>query len=163
MPDMMGVVKEFSGNGRLTRGITLTFITSIPKNKNPEFFEEFRPFSMVNSISYRILVKCLAKRLSTVLPLPISPEESAFLDKRSILDEIMITNELIHSSKKNQKKVLVIKVDFRKAYDFISSSHLDQIWQRRGLEYVSQGERFTHLQFTDDTMLFAEQKSRKSY
>ncbi|KAL9683670.1 hypothetical protein QQ045_015498 [Rhodiola kirilowii] len=80
----------------------------------------------------KILSKCLAKRLSAVLTHLISPNQSAFLANRNILDGIMVTNVLIHALKTEKRQALVIKLDFRKAYDSVSWKYLEMIQQRMG-------------------------------
>ncbi|KAL9663511.1 hypothetical protein QQ045_018898 [Rhodiola kirilowii] len=124
-------IAEFYKNGRLTRGINQTFITLIPKVKCAQSLDDFRPISMVNS-SYKILAKCLARRLSSVLPDLISPNQTAFIANRSIHDGIMITNELIHSLKSDGRSALILKLDFSKAYDSVSWEYLDAVQNRMG-------------------------------
>ncbi|KAL9680746.1 hypothetical protein QQ045_012525 [Rhodiola kirilowii] len=117
--EVVGFIKEFFKNGKISRGINKTFIVLIPKVVSPQSLDEYRPISLVNS-SYKILAKCLAKRLSVVLPQIISQNQYAFISDRNILDGIMITNELIHAVKRERRKALVIKLDFKKAYDTVS-------------------------------------------
>ncbi|KAL9687275.1 hypothetical protein QQ045_031674 [Rhodiola kirilowii] len=130
-PEVEGFIEEFSANGRITRGINQTFIALIPKTNSPQYVGDFRPISLVTPL-YKIMAKCLARRLSSVLPQLISLNQSAFLANRSILDGIMITNDLIHSVKRDKRKALMIKLDFCKAYDSISWDYLDQIQERMG-------------------------------
>ncbi|KAL9668390.1 hypothetical protein QQ045_002771 [Rhodiola kirilowii] len=129
--ELVGFIKEFCRNGRLSRGINKTFLALIPKTTSPQSFGDFRPISLVNS-SYKILSKCLAKRLSLVLPLLISPNQTAFISNRNILVGIMITNEIIHSAKRERKRALVIKIDFKKAYDTISWEYLRSVLECMG-------------------------------
>ncbi|KAL9672015.1 hypothetical protein QQ045_009589 [Rhodiola kirilowii] len=129
--EVRGFITEFCENGRLSKGINKTFIALIPKTASPQQFDDFRPISLVNSM-YKILSKCLAKRLSVVLPHLISYNQSAFLANRNILDGIMVTNELIHAMKVEKRKALVIKLDFRKAYDSLSWEFLEMIQRRMG-------------------------------
>ncbi|KAL9679720.1 hypothetical protein QQ045_017586 [Rhodiola kirilowii] len=117
--EVLGFIREFWKNGRRSRGVNKTFIALIPKSGSPQNLDDYRPISLVNS-SYKILAKCLANRLKVVLPQLISPNQSAFLSERNILDGIMIINEIIHSVRKEKKRVLIIKLDFKKAYDTIS-------------------------------------------
>ncbi|KAL9671136.1 hypothetical protein QQ045_008702 [Rhodiola kirilowii] len=81
---------------------------------------------------YKILSKCLAKRLRSVLPQFISLNQSAFITDRNILDGIMIVNELIHAVKKERRSALVIKLDFRKVYDSVSWEYLRSIQESLG-------------------------------
>ncbi|KAL9685869.1 hypothetical protein QQ045_023323 [Rhodiola kirilowii] len=87
--EIQGFINEFWLNGRLCKGLNQTYIVLIPKTKNPISLEEYRPISLVNS-TYKFLAKCLAKRLSRVLSQVISPNQTAFLSNRNILDGFMI-------------------------------------------------------------------------
>ncbi|KAL9691204.1 hypothetical protein QQ045_011623 [Rhodiola kirilowii] len=94
--------------------------------------QEWEAFqSLVNSM-YKILSKCLAKRLSSVLPQIISPNQSTFLTDRNILDGIMIINDIIHAVKKERRAALVIKLEFKKAYDSVSWEYLRSIHESLG-------------------------------
>ncbi|KAL9683503.1 hypothetical protein QQ045_015325 [Rhodiola kirilowii] len=124
--EVVEFIKEFCRNSRLSKGINKTFIALIPKTVNPQGFADFRPISLVNSM-YKILSKCLARRLKQVLPQVVSQNQSAFLSDRNILDGVMIVNELIHAVKKERRTALVIKLDFKKAYDMVSWDYLRSV------------------------------------
>ncbi|KAL9681628.1 hypothetical protein QQ045_013414 [Rhodiola kirilowii] len=129
--EVMGFIQEFCDNRRLPKGINRTYIALIPKSASPQSFSDFRPISLLNS-SYKILSKCLANRLSTVLPYLISPTQTAFLANRNIMDGIMVINELIHALKTEGRSALVIKLDFWKAYDSVSWEYLELIQRSMG-------------------------------
>lgn len=69
---------------------------------------------------YKILAKVLANRMKQVMPKIISETRSTFFGGRNILDEILIANELVDGWRKSNKKCLVLKLDFKKAYDSIN-------------------------------------------
>jgi len=48
----------------------------------------------------------------------VSASQSAFIKGRKIMDGILIANELVHDAKK-KKELLMFKVDFEKACDFV--------------------------------------------
>ncbi|CAM8980253.1 unnamed protein product [Rhodiola kirilowii] len=81
---------------------------------------------------YKILSKCLSRRLSSVLPHIISPNQTAFITDRNILDGIMIVNELIHAVKRERRSTLVIELDFKKAYDSVSCEYLRSVQEGMG-------------------------------
>ncbi|GKD68267.1 putative RNA-directed DNA polymerase, eukaryota, reverse transcriptase zinc-binding domain protein, partial [Tanacetum coccineum] len=65
------------------------------------------------TFSIKIVAKILAKRFSKVIDSIISPEQSAFISSRQILDGPLILSEIIDWYKKCKK----FKVDFEKAFD----------------------------------------------
>nr|GEX78914.1 RNA-directed DNA polymerase, eukaryota, reverse transcriptase zinc-binding domain protein [Tanacetum cinerariifolium] len=71
---------------------------------------------------YKVVTKILASRLSPVISDLISDVQTAFLPNRKILDGPFIINELLSWCKHKKQQVMVFKVDFAKAYDFIRIS-----------------------------------------
>nr|GEX17097.1 putative RNA-directed DNA polymerase, eukaryota, reverse transcriptase zinc-binding domain protein [Tanacetum cinerariifolium] len=80
----------------------------------------------------KIVAKILIDRLSKVIDSIISPDKSAFITRWKILDGRLILNETIDWYKKQQKKMMLFKVDFKKAFDSISWRYLDYILDRLG-------------------------------
>lgn len=131
--DFLGLVEEFHANGRLPKGISSYFLALVPKYSNPQDLIEFRPISLLGSI-YKILAKILAARLKMVLKPVISPNQSAFLPERNILDGVVIINEVVDFVNKTKKKCLILKVDFEKAYDSVNWSFLEYMMRRMGMD-----------------------------
>lgn len=50
------------------------------------------------------------------------------------LDGVLDANELIDWTKRNGRKVIMVKVDFQKAYDSVSWSFLDYMMRRLGFD-----------------------------
>lgn len=115
----MQFMKKFHINSKLVRGINSSFVALLPKNDNPSCFSEFRPISLIGSL-YKVLSKVLSSRIKSVLPKIISESQSAFKRGRSILDGVLVANEIVDEWKKKQKKGIVLKLDFEKAYDSIN-------------------------------------------
>ena len=65
--DISNTVLHYLNSGTLPECLNYTFITLIPKRKNPVFASEFRPISLCN-VLYRIFSKILANRLKKILP-----------------------------------------------------------------------------------------------
>ncbi|XP_028061933.1 uncharacterized protein LOC114265350 [Camellia sinensis] len=91
----------------------------IPKVDSPSSLRDYRPISLIGSL-YKILAKVLANRMKQVMPRIISESQSAFLGDRNILDRILIANEIVDGWRKSNKKGLVLKLDFEKAYDSVN-------------------------------------------
>ncbi|GAU51343.1 hypothetical protein TSUD_13210 [Trifolium subterraneum] len=86
--DVMRFFSKFHRNGKLTKGVTSTFIALIPKVDIPQSLHDFRPISLVGSI-YKILAKVLANRLRLVIGSVISESQTAFVKDRQIPDGIL--------------------------------------------------------------------------
>lgn len=95
------------------------------KQANPETPHDYRSISFCN-VSYKIIAKVLANRLKLVIIDLISPHQSAFSAGRSILDNILMTHELlIHMRTYHSKsQLMAIKMDLSKAYDKVKWSFL---------------------------------------
>nr|GEW84339.1 RNA-directed DNA polymerase, eukaryota, reverse transcriptase zinc-binding domain protein [Tanacetum cinerariifolium] len=111
-------------------GVNSAFITLIPKVSNPLFIKDYRPISLIG-LHYKIVAKILSNRLSKVVNSIISPEQSAFILGRKILDGPLILSEIIDWYKKRKKKML-FKVDFEKAFDYVSWKYLDYMLHKLG-------------------------------
>ncbi|CAL5404238.1 unnamed protein product [Camellia sinensis] len=117
--DVLQFIREFHQNARLVGGINSSFVALIPKNHSPSCLTEYRPISLIGSL-YKILAKVLANRMKKVMPMIISEVQSAFLGGRNILDGILIANEIVDGWRRSNRKGLVLKLDFEKAYDSIN-------------------------------------------
>ena len=75
--DVVEAGRSCLNTGTIMPGLNHTFISLIPKVKNPEYVTEFRPIALCN-ILYKLVSKVLANRLKKVLPQIISNFQSAF-------------------------------------------------------------------------------------
>nr|GEW94819.1 RNA-directed DNA polymerase, eukaryota, reverse transcriptase zinc-binding domain protein [Tanacetum cinerariifolium] len=74
--------------------------------------------------------KILTNRLGLVISSCISPEQSAFIKGRNILDGPFILNEVMNWSRKRKEKLMIFKVDFEKAFDSLRWDFLDTIMEK---------------------------------
>lgn len=67
--------------------------------------------------------------LKALIPKLISPQQTGFIPSRSIHDNIVVAQEMMHSMRRMQGKVgyIIIKVDLSKAYDKICWSFVAKI------------------------------------
>ena len=59
--DCQDMVGDFSQNARIPIGCNASFITLIPKVRNPTMVSDFRPISLIG-VQYKINTKLLANR-----------------------------------------------------------------------------------------------------
>lgn len=120
-PSLYALVADIFAGQPLHESLNHTSIALLPKVSSPTTVKDFRPISLC-SVVYKLITKIISKRLRDLMPLLISPAQSSFIKGRSIIDNIIITQEVIHSMKKKRGKKgwLVIKVDLEKAFDKLS-------------------------------------------
>lgn len=109
----------WSETGNFPSTLNETNIVLIPKVDSPSPMRDLRPISLCN-VLYKIVAKVLANRLKKLLPKCISEEQSAFVEGRSILDNVLIAFEIIHHMKcktKGARGEVALKIDISKAYD----------------------------------------------
>jgi hypothetical protein len=105
-------------------GITnSSFLALIPKEVNTSSFSRFRPISLCN-VSYKIISKVNSNRIKPLLPKLISPNQGGFVEKRKIIDNIILVQEAIHSSKTRKQKGMIIKLDMANAFDRVNHRFL---------------------------------------
>ena len=116
----------------ISRGCNASFITIIPKNKDPIRLGDFRPISLIGCY-YKIITKILAERVKRVVGLVVGDVQNAFIKGRFILDGVIIANETMTYLKRMKEKSLIFKVDFEKAYDSINWSFFDEYYEKDGV------------------------------
>lgn len=132
--DITAAVKEFFLTAKLPDNINSTHISLIPKIPSPEDINQLRPISCCNFI-YKIFSKVLANRMKGVMKDIISDNQSAFLQRRQIQDNILVAHEIFHSLKQRQgkgRKAVVVKLDMSKAYDRLEWSFIKEMMYALG-------------------------------
>lgn len=129
--DIYEFVIRFLESGNEARAVNVTWVTLIPKIKNPLSIEDFRPISMVGAL-YKIVSKLLSIRLKVVLAPLIDESQSAFVRDRQILDGVLIANEAIGWLKRKKIPGALLKLDFQKAYDSVRWSFLQSVMSKMG-------------------------------
>ena len=131
--DISNTVLHYLNSATFPEHLDHTFITLIPKKKNPEFASEFRPISLCN-VLYKIFSKVLANRLKKILPNIITENQSAFTKSRLISDNILVAFKSLHSMQRHTGKegYMVIKLDMSKAYDRVEWAYLKSVMAKMG-------------------------------
>ena len=134
--DINEAVLSSLNSSSLLKSINHTFISLIPKVKNPERVTEFRPIILCNLI-YKIISKVIANRLKPLLNSIISETQSAFIASRLITDNVLIAFELLHHMKTGclgKIGFMSLKLNMSKAYDRVEWVFLKNILLRSGFQ-----------------------------
>lgn len=126
--DFYHFVKHFEKFGKLEAGCNASFITLVPKVKNPIGLKDFRPISLVGC-QYKVLPKLLATQLQVVLPQVNSDKQIGFVN---VSDGILIANEALKFVEDKKIKSMFLKLDFEKAFDTVNWDYLISVRLQMG-------------------------------
>jgi len=93
-------------------------ITLIPKSGDHSKLGNWRPITLLGSI-YKILAKLLARRIQASLPHIIKPNQTGFVEGKSILDNIFLAQESLEWAVESNQDLLLLLLDFEKTFDRI--------------------------------------------
>ncbi|KAH0751734.1 hypothetical protein KY285_004882 [Solanum tuberosum] len=125
--DVVGAIMEFFNTIKLFKEVSCTTITLIPKVNTPNQVNDFRPIACCSTI-YKLITKVLTNRITPVIGTLVSHSQTAFIEGRSIIDNILFIHELLKwYTRKGLSPRCTMKVDLRKAYDSIEWEFLAKL------------------------------------
>ncbi|KAJ0693348.1 putative RNA-directed DNA polymerase [Helianthus annuus] len=133
--DFVAVLQNFATPGSISRGVSSSFVTLIPKVNDPVNLGEYRPITLIGVIS-KVISKILANRIKVVMGTITSETQSAFLTGRYILDGPLIISEIFSWAKTLGKELFLFKIDFEKAYDNVNWGFLLSIMRQMNFPQV---------------------------
>ena len=99
-------------------------ISLIPKaNKDSRMLKNLRPITLLNT-DYKILEKCLANRLKTVLHEIIHEDQKGFMSDRKISTNIRRILDTVEFCEVTNTPVAILSIDAEKAFDRIETDSL---------------------------------------
>jgi hypothetical protein len=117
------IIEDSRLSGQVLPALNTTFLTLIPKEEHVSHPKQFRPIALCNVI-YKLLTKVIARQLKPILPFIISPEQSGYVEGRQILDNVILTHEVIHSLQKTRTPGMLLKLDLSKDFDKLSWDYM---------------------------------------
>lgn len=127
--DFFRFFKDFYSYARLSKSITSSFLTLVPKKDISLGLGDYRPICLIGCL-FKALSKLLVNRLKRVLSLNLSTCQSAFVSVRQLLDGVLVANEVVDYASKGTYSCLLLKVDFEKAYDKVNWKFLFYMLRR---------------------------------
>ncbi|KAK3193470.1 hypothetical protein Dsin_024780 [Dipteronia sinensis] len=124
---------ECLNDGNLMVKMNDTPVTLIPKKKLTERIMDFRPINLSN-VLYKIVSKSIANRLRLVLDGVIIEAQSAFIPRRLISDNILVSFECMHRIKRRKRRrgPMASKLDMSKAYDMVEWIFIEKMMRKLG-------------------------------
>lgn len=126
------LLKSFFCGNELPRFVTHTNLVLIPKKELPNSFHDLRPISLSNYIN-KVVSRVLHERIVVVLPKIISPNQAGFIKGRSIVENVLLAQEIIRDINRRKKHInVVVKLNMAKAYDRMSWVFLTKVLRKFG-------------------------------
>ncbi|XP_055814563.1 uncharacterized protein LOC129884258 [Solanum dulcamara] len=135
--DVTNMMKAFFCGAELPRFVTHTNLVLIPKKDMVNTFSDMRPISLSNFVN-KFFLRLLHERLVAKVPNIISPNQAGFVKNRSIVENILLTQEIVYDIRLRTKEAnVIIKLDMKKAYDRISWLFLTKVLRHMGFSEKS--------------------------
>lgn len=118
--DVIETIQDLFRHVKILKEINVTAITLIPKISSLVVVGNYRSIACCYVI-YKTITKLICTKFGKIL-LDLVSDTGAFINRRSIINNILLCHNLVKRFRSNKSHVkgLLVKVDFRKAYDFVA-------------------------------------------
>ena len=117
--DFTVAVQSVFRYGFLPKGVNSTILALIPKKLDSLEMKDYRPIACCN-VLYKVVSKILANRLKRLLPRMIVENQSAFVQGRLLMENVLLASELVKDYHKDGiTPRCVMKIDISKAFDSV--------------------------------------------
>jgi hypothetical protein len=133
--DFYNLADDFFHDKVSLENINSSFITLVPKKPSPESINDYMPISLTNSC-LKFLSKMVADKLQLKIRDCIHRNQYGFIKGKSIHDCLAWSFEYIHQCKASKRPIVILKLDFEKAFDSIEHEVIYLMLRRLGFPEV---------------------------
>lgn len=130
--EVIALFHQFFVSSEFNHRFPSSFISLIPKVRNPSSFNDFRSISLLGWL-HKLVTQILAVRLKRVIGKFVRDMQSAFIKGRNIFQRWTVATEVLDAMKRNRED-FVFKIDFKKAYNCVDWDFYGLFWVKWGLE-----------------------------
>jgi hypothetical protein len=125
------LVKEFYNGIVNLEAINTAHITLIPKCNDPQTMNDYIYISLV-SLPLKFLTKLMANRLQKdIIPI-LHHNQYGFIKGKTIQDCLGWTFEYLHLCHMSKKPIMILKIDFEKAFDKVDYKAIIAMIEAKG-------------------------------
>ena len=108
-------LKQIFRTYKISEDLNAILLCLIPKTSKPETVHQLRPIGLCNTL-YKAITKILVRHLKPHLDDLINPFQPSFIPNQKASDNIILTQEIIHSmtTSNSKKGTMAIKIDLEK-------------------------------------------------
>jgi hypothetical protein len=106
--------------------VNRAFIALLPKKADVLTADGFRPISLQNCVM-KLITRILTMCIHAFIERLVAFEQFSFIKGRNITDNFLYAINLVQSCHVHRMPAVVLKLDFRKAFDFVNWEALDVV------------------------------------
>ncbi|XP_077060974.1 uncharacterized protein LOC143713527 [Siphateles boraxobius] len=129
--DLLTVFKELETLDRLPDSFRVGIVTLLYKKGDKTDLRNWRPITLLN-YDCKLFSKILATRMSTVLEDVIHLDQACAVPGRKITDSLVLIRDAICFARDRNIRLVVLNLDFEKAFDRVSHQYLFQVLEKMG-------------------------------
>lgn len=118
--EVIAAISTFFRTGFLPSTVKSTILSLIPKHPGASAITDYRSISYCSTL-YKTISKILVSKMKPILLELILPNQTAFIQGRLLVENIILATKLVDGYQKNKGPAhITIKVDIAKAFDTLS-------------------------------------------
>ena len=130
-PDLMTVFMDLERLDKLPDSFREGIVTLIGKKGDKTDMTNWRPITLLN-LDCKLFSKILASRMSLFLKDLIHPDQACAIPGRKITDSLVLIRDTICYARDRNIRLIVLNLDFEKAFDRVSHQYLFKVLQKMG-------------------------------
>ena len=119
-----------AGTADLER-VNKAYLALLPKKAASLLAKDYRPISLQNCVT-KICTKGMTLRLQPFIPHLVHSDQTGFIKGRCIAENFIYATEVVQCCHKRGASAIILKLDFRKAFDSVDWHALDAILLAKG-------------------------------